>query len=76
MSKHVEVLEQDIRNAVVLSKLIAEARFDIKGDALPLAASSLIWLSQLIERLKTAQTLQSLPQPESTPKVKKKGENH
>ena len=52
--KTIQVDELDQKQAMVIAKLFSEARFDIKGEAIPVAANAAAWLNQLIDRIRNA----------------------
>lgn len=58
--KYLELQDSDLQQLVLLSRIIAEGKFEIKGDAILTVAGSLRYLGQLSERVKNAQPL---PEP-------------
>jgi hypothetical protein len=52
--KHIEVTEADAKQAVIVYKLLQEAKFEIKGDALSMAAEAQRWVVDIAKRLKEA----------------------
>ncbi len=52
--KTIEVTDADVKQATVVLRLLQEAKFEIKGDALSMAAGGLAWATELIRRLKEA----------------------
>lgn len=64
--KYVQVLESDLQQLIILSKVIAEGKFEIKGDAILTVASSLRYLGQLAERFKNAGPVET-PLPPFSP---------
>lgn len=80
MQKYVPVQESDLQQLVLLSRIIAEGKFEIKGDAILTVAGSLRYLAQLTDRFKNAAPVLPPPAPEmpdiklevDTPNVKKR----
>ena len=62
--KFVPVQESDLQQLALLARIIAEGKFEIKGDAILTVAGSLRYLAQLTDRVKNAAPL---PQPEPAP---------
>jgi hypothetical protein len=52
--KHIEVTDADAKQAVVVYKLLQEAKFEIKGDALGMAAEAQRWVADMAKRLREA----------------------
>jgi hypothetical protein len=71
--KYIEVTEKDLQQVKVLANLIAQAEFDLKGDAIPMAYKSILWVVELGQRLQKAQ---NLPEPTPTQPVVKKGKSN
>lgn len=53
--KVVPVQEQDLQQLILLTKVIAEGKFEIKGDAILTVGGALRYLAALTDRFKNAQ---------------------
>ena len=67
--KYVPVQESDLQQLVLLAKVLAEGKFEIKGDAILTVAGALRYLAQLTDRFKNAGPVLPPPSPalESAP---------
>lgn len=79
--KYVPAQESDMQQLSLLARIIAEGKFEIKGDAILAVANSLRYLAQLTDRFKNAAPVPPPPSPEvpdvklevDTTSVKKRG---
>jgi hypothetical protein len=62
--KQIEVTDVDAKQAVVVYKLLQEAKFEIKGDALAMAADAHRWILDMAKRLKDAKEPEPVPAEE------------
>ena len=67
MQNYVPVQESDLQQLVLLSRIIAEGKFEIKGDAILTVAGSLRYLAQLTDRVKQAAPVLPPVSPEVPP---------
>jgi hypothetical protein len=68
--KTIEVTEADMKQAVIVFKLLQEAKFEIKGDALSMAADAQRWVADMARRLKDAKEVEIIV-PEEPKKARK-----
>ena len=68
--KQIEVTDADAKQAVIVYKLLQEAKFEIKGDALGMAAEAQRWVMDMAKRLKEAKEPE-LPAQEEPKKGRK-----
>lgn len=61
--RYVLAQESDLKQLVQLSRIIAEGKFEIKGDTILTVANSLRYLAQLTDRFKQAAPVQAAPAP-------------
>lgn len=71
--KHIEITEADSKQVMVVYKLLQEAKFEIKGDAVGMAAVAMNWVAELSRRFKEAKEPEApaadeVPQVRSAPK--------
>jgi hypothetical protein len=62
--KQIEVTDADAKQAVIVFKLLQEAKFEIKGDAIGMAAEAQRWVADIAKRLKEAKELETPAQEE------------
>jgi hypothetical protein len=67
--KQIEVTDADAKQAVIVFKLLQEAKFEIKGDAIGMAAEAQRWVADIAKRLKEAKEPEAPTTPEE-PKPK------
>lgn len=53
--KKIIVNENDLKQIQMLTKIIAEGKYEIKGDAVLMVAQNLRWLAELADRIKRAE---------------------
>ena len=68
--KTIEVTDADVKQAVIVYKLLQEAKFEIKGDALSMAAEAQRWVAEMSKRLREAKEPEPVP-AEEPKKVRK-----
>jgi hypothetical protein len=52
--KQIEITEQDTKQVIIVYKLLQEAKYEIKGDAVGMAAVAMNWVAELAKRMKEA----------------------
>jgi hypothetical protein len=50
-------MSEELKNLVMIRTLLRSANFEIKGEAVPVMASSLVWLDKKIAEIQTAQAI-------------------
>jgi len=68
--KTIEITDADTKQAVIVFKLLQEAKFEIKGDALSMAADAQRWVADIARRLKDAKEVEIIV-PEEPKKARK-----
>ena len=63
--KQIEVTDADAKQAVIVYKLLQEAKFEIKGDAIPMASEAQRWVADIAKRLKEAKEPEAPAQEEA-----------
>lgn len=56
--KQVEITEQDIKQATIVIRLLQEAKYEIKGEAIGMAAQAMNWLMEFARRMKEAKEVE------------------
>lgn len=69
--KTIEITDADVKQAVIVFKLLQEAKFEIKGDALSMAADAQRWVADMAKRLKEAKEPELIPAQEEPKKGRK-----
>lgn len=57
--KTIEITETDTKQVIIVYKLLQEAKFEIKGDAVGMAAIAMNWVAELSRRLKDAKQVET-----------------
>lgn len=53
--KHLQFEENDLKNMTVILNLLKDGRWDLKGDALPVASDAIRWSISFFQRMKSAE---------------------
>lgn len=61
--RKIPVNENDLKQIQMLTKIIAEGKFEIKGDAVLMVAQNLRWLAELADRIKRAEEDKPIVEP-------------
>lgn len=69
--KQIEVTDADVKQVVIVFKLLQEAKFEIKGDAIGMAAEAQRWVADMAKRLKEAKEPEAAPVQEEPKKGRK-----
>ena len=73
--KCIIVTEEDYKQAMVLSRIILEGKFELKGDAIPLAHKAQAWLANHMQAMRAPleyPPLQKQEEPKLAEEIKDK----